>query len=201
MKILFLGYIDSPLIAFLEDDGNEVITTDKKIDYAGVKNISPDFIISYGYRYIISKEIVEQWKDRAINLHISYLPWNRGADPNLWSFVEDTPKGVTIHYIDYGLDTGDIIVQKEVSFSDEDTLKTSYDKLHQEIQTLFKEHWRNIRTGKNQRYKQTGKGSYHKAKDKEPLLYLLSKGYDTPISALKDIMVNQKITTAKEKPL
>ena len=60
----------------------------------------------------------------------------------MWSFLEDTPKGVTIHYIDEGIDTGDIIVQKEV-FIDEDkeTLKSSYEILNKEIQALFKENW------------------------------------------------------------
>ena len=35
-----------------------------------------------------------------VNLHISYLPFNRGSHPNYWSFVENTPKGVSIHEID-----------------------------------------------------------------------------------------------------
>ena len=61
-----------------------------------------DWIVSYGYRYIITQDILDAVRGQAINLHISLLPWNRGADPNLWSFLDDTPKGITIHYIDSG---------------------------------------------------------------------------------------------------
>ena len=59
--------------------------------------------------------MLDQINYRAINLHISYLPWNRGADPNLWSAV-GMPKGVTIHYINDGFDTGDILFQKAILF-------------------------------------------------------------------------------------
>ena len=65
-----------------------------------VKKINPNFIISYNYRFIFKQEIVNYVKNNIINLNISLLPWNRGAYPNVWSFLEDAPKGVTIHIID-----------------------------------------------------------------------------------------------------
>ena len=68
----------------------------------------------------------------AVNLHVSYLPWNRGADPNFWSIVEGTPKGITIHKMNYALDKGDIIIQQPIQeFPDTETLETSYNHLHQ----------------------------------------------------------------------
>ncbi len=142
-------------------------------------------MVSYGYRHIIRKNILDIFQGKAINLHISYLPWNRGADPNFWSFVEDTPKGVTIHYLDEGVDTGDIIYQKEMEFDlSRETLATSYEKLQAEIQDLFKKNWLNIKSVNNQRRKQVGKGSAHKIKDKEALSHLLTDGWDTPVSVL-----------------
>ena len=54
-----------------------------------------------------------------------------GQDPNLWSFIEDTPKGVTIHEIDEGIDTGDIIFQKEIVLNSNETLASSYEKLQE----------------------------------------------------------------------
>lgn len=75
-----------------------------------------DWIISYGYRHIIPEEIIKKTKNPIINLHISYLPFNRGSHPNYWSFKEKTPKGVTIHFIDKGIDTGPILCQKEFFF-------------------------------------------------------------------------------------
>jgi len=73
--------------------------------------------------------------NRAINLHPSLLPWNRGAHSNFWSFLEDTPKGVTIHIIDEGIDTGDILLQKKIKFDQsKETLRSSYGRLQQELQ-------------------------------------------------------------------
>ena len=73
-------------------------------------------------------------------MHISFLPYNKGADPNLWSYLENSPKGVTIHKIDKGINTGDILLQKEVQDNIEtDTLKTSFNRLIDEIVILFNE--------------------------------------------------------------
>lgn len=48
---------------------------------------------------------------------MSYLPYNKGTHPNYWSFIENTPKGVMIHEIDKGIDTGNIIVQKKIKLN------------------------------------------------------------------------------------
>ena len=64
-----------------------------------------------------------------INIHISMLPWNCGADPNFWSWFYATPKGVSIHCIDSGIDTGGLLTQAEIMFPAGETLRTSYDRL------------------------------------------------------------------------
>lgn len=186
MKVLFLGPNESPLVYWLKSVGEEVITTTDRIDRSFLDTHSPDFIVSYGYPHILSGDILGPYAGRAVNLHISYLPWNKGADPNFWSFVEDTPKGATIHYLDEGVDTGDIIVQKQVTFRDSETLRTSYNWLQEEIQALFKDNWASIRTGNCSRMKQEGKGTCHRRKDKERLSYLLSNGWDTPVTVLDE---------------
>ncbi len=170
MNILFLGYTDSPLIEFLKKDGNNVIAVKEKISPEFIKKHQIDFIISYGYRHILKEDILNLLPGKIINLHISYLPYNRGADPNFWSFVENTPKGVTIHLIDKGLDTGDILVQEKLDLSEEETLRTSYEKLQNAILELFKKNWKKIKTGKIKPVKQIGKGTYHRKKDKEQLI-------------------------------
>ncbi len=189
MKILFLGgNLSKELVEWLIKQGEEIIYTEKKIDFDYILQSKPEMIISYNYKYIISKEIIEFVKRRAINLHISYLPWNKGAHPNVWSFLEDTPKGVTIHIIDEGIDTGPILVQKEVYMDENtETLRSSYEKLHREIQELFKRNWDDI---KNKRLKLTPqdlKGSIHYVKDFKKIEYLISdKGWDIPIKELKN---------------
>ncbi|MCP4097559.1 MAG: formyl transferase [Planctomycetaceae bacterium] len=185
-NILFLGDKNSPLLRWLIGTGESVIQTTETIESSFIPNNKVSFLISYGYRHIIRKNILDQLPNRAINLHISLLPWNKGADPNLWSFVDGTPKGVTIHYLDPGIDTGDIIVQQEVEFdSHNDTLETTYQKLQCVIQALFQKNWQSIKTQACSRRKQEGQGSTHKSIDKEALSHLLVKEWDTPISTLR----------------
>ena len=186
MNIAFLGPSESPLIGWLRAFGENVTVTMEPIDNTFLDAHLPEFIVSYGYRHILRKEILTRYTDRAINLHISYLPWNKGAHPNFWSFIEKTPKGVTIHYMDKGIDTGDIIVQKETVFNRNEilTLKTTQDKLHEDIRALFKENWINIRNGKCNRTKQNSNGTFHKAKDLEKYSNTLIDGWNTPISVI-----------------
>lgn len=171
MRVLFLGNdFAKNLINWLMSVGEEVVCREDRISIEDVRGIKPDFIVSYNYRYIIPKEIIDFVDSKAINLHISYLPYNRGAHPNIWSFLEDTPKGVTIHYIDEGIDTGGIIVQKEV-FIDEnkETLRSSYEILHKESHGLFKENWNKIKNCEIVPQPQTGGGGANTLR--ENLLY------------------------------
>lgn len=184
MNILLLGPYREYIIGFLRTFNDVVIHQEEKVDEYQLIKENMDFIISYGYRFLIPKRVVEHYTGKIINLHISYLPWNRGADPNLWSFLEDTPKGVTIHYIDEGLDTGDIIAQQKIFFLEDETLSTSYQKLTNEIESLFKKVWPEIRVRKNKRIIQSEKGSYHNSRDKEKYTHLLYAGWNTPVHHL-----------------
>ena len=101
-------------------------------------------------------------------MHISYLPWNKGASPNLWSFIDDTPKGVTIHMLTEGLDEGDIIFQETIQFDPNiESFETTHKKLNNAIEKLFRFHWDEIISGKYKAIarKQEGKGSYHTISD------------------------------------
>lgn len=183
MNILLLGEKCSLINDMIILKGHNTFLSTDKINKENVLNY--DFIISFGYRHIISKDIIDLFPDKIINMHISFLPYNKGADPNLWSYLENSPKGVTIHKIDAGLDTGDILLQKIVQDNIEDTLKTSYDRLINEIVILFNENIDDILNNKIRGSKQQGKGSMHYLKDKEKYMYLLEKsGYDTPVKEL-----------------
>jgi len=152
-----------------------------------IQRICPDFVISYNYRFIIQADIIRLVSDRIINMHISYLPWNRGASPNLWSFLDDTPKGVTIHKLSADLDRGDILCQKEISFDDKiESLRTSYSILHQVIQQLLYENWENILCGNIKAYPQSGSGSYHTKYETEDIMSKLKTSYDEPIADIKN---------------
>jgi len=186
MKVLLLSIKPSPLRPIIEKDNNSVIELSDPIDLEFVKQSRIDFAVSYRYRHIIRRPIIEYLKGNIINLHISLLPWNRGADPNLWSFLDNTPKGITIHYIDDGIDTGDIIVQKELFFDEDiETLATSYEALNHQIIELFNQQWLSIISGKTQRYRQPQSGTYHQARDKKPFESLLNDlSWNTPVKQL-----------------
>jgi methionyl-tRNA formyltransferase len=186
MTVLVLGKIRSPLTPMIKESGCEVIESTSPINTHFLQRNAIDFIVIYGYRHIIKKPVIDQLKGRIINLHISLLPWNRGADPNLWSFLKDTPKGVTIHHVAESLDTGNVLAQKELFFDEDyETLTTTYNKLSGAIVNLFNQQWSNILHGNVQGKKQPAGGSFHMLKDKKKFEYLLSeKGWDTPVSEL-----------------
>ncbi len=73
-----------------------------------------------------------------------------------------------------------------MAFSETDTLRTSYNRLQDEIQALFKAHWPAIRAGTCVRAPQNGRGSYHRSRDKVSLAHLMFDGWDTPIAVLED---------------
>ncbi len=163
-KVLVLGYneVETKIISALLDKKCIVDHTDGKVTGEG----DYDFVVSFGYQHILTKKIIDTFNCPIFNLHISYLPYNRGAHPNFWSFYENTPSGVTIHLIDYGVDTGPIVCQKYVNFGcGENTFVETYEILIQEIENLFFENLELFLTGNWSASKQTGTGSYHLVKD------------------------------------
>jgi methionyl-tRNA formyltransferase len=163
-KILFLGYRRSQtrIVDHLINRGCCVEHTSDPIkecdDY--------DFVVSFGYKHIISKEIINKLGCPIFNLHISLLPLNRGAHPNFWSFYDNTQAGVTIHLVDEGIDTGPIVFQKRVLFSeDEDTFSKTYKRLIYEIETLFEENLEKLLQNQWTSSPQSGSGTFHKQID------------------------------------
>jgi len=171
MKILFLtnNEISLPLYNWLKNKGENVILCEEKINHIYIEQNNIDFIISYNYKTIIKPELIKLLPHKIINLHISYLPYNRGTYPNIWSFIENTPCGVTIHEIDNEIDTGNILVQEEIKYDFKvETLASSYQKSNEKLQSLFIENWDNIKTNKIKPKKQIGNGTFHLYKDFEP---------------------------------
>ena len=184
MKVLLLGPERPDLERVMFEAGDRIIRTEAPVAPGDPALENADVLVSFGFRHIIPAAVLEPFGIRAINLHISLLPWNRGADPNLWSYLEDTPKGVTVHVLDAGLDTGPILVQREVADEPGDTLRTSYERLTLAITDLFAEEWPRLRSGAIDPCPQVGIGSSHRSADKAPYEHLLTDGWDTPVAAL-----------------
>jgi hypothetical protein len=146
-----------------------------------------DFVVSYGYRHIVREPHLSKFAGRIINLHISFLPWNRGSDPNFWSWFDGTPKGVSIHAIDEKLDTGPLLVSNIVAFNANETLATSYAKLRTGMANLFAQAWPEIRKGTIEGEPASGRGSYHRVKDKVPYWQQLPQGHETPVQDVEKL--------------
>lgn len=141
-----------------------------------------DFVVSFGHRHIIKDRPLDLYKGRIINVHAGYLPYTRGAHPNFWSWFEGTPHGVTVHHVDSGLDTGDIIFRHYIKFlhPEKETLESSYKHLEQHAIRLLGETWTLIKAGdKLPRCRQDIGGSYHRAKDMDGIV--LPAGWATPV--------------------
>jgi methionyl-tRNA formyltransferase len=87
--------------------------------------IKPDAIIVVGYGHIIPQWIIDLPRLGNLNLHASLLPKYRGAAPIQWAIANgESITGVTTMRIDAGLDTGDILMQREIPIGPDDTAET-----------------------------------------------------------------------------
>lgn len=133
-----------------------------------IRALRPDIGLSVLFDYILRSEFLDLFPAGVVNLHPAYLPYNRGQYPNVWSIVERTPAGVTLHYIDAGVDTGDIIAQRQVPIEPVHTGETLYRRLERVCVELFKETWPLIRSGRAPRISQDKQeGTYHRTHDVE----------------------------------
>ena len=186
--ILFLGYDSSKtkIIDSIRKLGVRVIHQDKK-EIEESKFESVDLVISFGYRHLLSESIVEKYSP-IINLHVSYLPFNRGSFANFWSFYDETQSGVSIHLIDKGIDTGDILYQKKIDFDPKKmTFRETYNILLEQIEKLFLDNISQILSLKYPLIKQSHKGTYHHSKDFPSEFRGWDENIDKEINRLKNL--------------
>ncbi|HAG68741.1 MAG TPA: methionyl-tRNA formyltransferase [Lachnospiraceae bacterium] len=90
-----------------------------------LKELKADAFVVAAYGRILSKELLELPGLACINVHTSLLPRYRGAAPIQWAIINgDKTTGVTIMRMDEGLDTGDILLQREVPIEPSDTAES-----------------------------------------------------------------------------
>lgn len=126
-----------------------------KEDYTNILNLNPDIIITCAYGQIIPKEILDYPRLGCINVHASLLPYHRGGAPIHRAIIDgDKKTGVTIMYMGIGMDSGDIISQKEIDILDTDTAESLFDKLSIIGSELLLDTLPSIINGTNNRIKQ-----------------------------------------------
>ena len=201
MKVLLLSPSPDSIGTALHKAGDSFITKSDPIDLDFCLENQIEFLISYGYRHLISESILSHFPLKAVNLHISLLPYARGAHPNFWSIAEGSPTGVTIHLLDKGLDTGNILFQREVYINHrEHTFETSYRLLCNELERLFFMNWRYIRRSECCGWRQDGESTYtyHRSSEIEQWLDCLPQMWETPIR-LFEKLAEQKPSSANPR--
>jgi len=170
MEIVFLGINDigNRVYEWLCDrDGvtvSALVTTGSQLEL--VQTLEPDMLVSVGYDHLVPADILEIPPDGCVNIHPSYLPFNRGKSPNVWSIVEGTPAGVTIHYMDEEFDTGDMIAQRTVETDFSDSGKDLHRRLESAQFDLFTDVWPDIESGAVDVTSQSDEqGTYHTTQD------------------------------------
>lgn len=139
-----------------------------------------DHIILAWWPYILKNDLISIPTKGVINFHPAMLPFNAGKDSNFWSIVEECPFGVTLMFIDEGIDSGDIIFQKEIAKTWEDTGETLYRKELDAMKELFAESYPLIVEGEYERKPNIReKGSFHYRKDMLEIINIdLEKEYN-----------------------
>ena len=127
---------DQELKRLVESRGIDVlIHPDVNADdfFERTKPYQIDLLVSMSFDQIFKSRILEYPKYHAINCHAGKLPFYRGRNILNWALINDEREfGITAHYIDTGIDTGDIIEQRTFPITDDDTYQTLLSTAHRE---------------------------------------------------------------------
>jgi len=105
-----------------------------------IANARVDSIFCYSYSMIVRKDILEMIGYRAVNTHGALLPKNRGPNSVQWALIRGESKtGATIHFMDDGIDSGDIIAQREVGIEFTDTWPVLARKVNKAAENLLRD--------------------------------------------------------------
>src|SRR4051812_5811752 len=125
----------SPIKAALADAKTSILQPTKIKDPQGIEKIhalAPDVIVVFAYGQILPRAVLEIPKIACLNLHASLLPRWRGAAPIQAAIAAgDRETGITVMYMNEGLDTGDILLQRKIAIASNETGGSLHDKLAQ----------------------------------------------------------------------
>jgi methionyl-tRNA formyltransferase len=143
-----------------------------------VEKEKPDLIISAYFDQIIKKELLKIPRIGILNVHPSMLPAYRGVKPTFWVLKNNESKtGVTIHFVDEGLDTGNILVQKEIDIQPNDSVDSLLKKTSEIGAKALLEAIENIRVSDyNLKEQEPGSGSYFSQPTKKDIVQFRKQG-------------------------
>jgi methionyl-tRNA formyltransferase len=131
-----------------------------------LSSLDLDYILGVHFPYIVPDSVLQIPRIGALNLHPALLPHNRGWHTPSWAILEGTPIGATLHFMDSGVDTGDIVAQAELEIRPEDTAHTLYSRLVDLEIELFRASWPLLESGSPPRLSQSSdEGTSHNRLD------------------------------------
>jgi methionyl-tRNA formyltransferase len=131
-----------------------------------LRSLELDYIFCIHFPYLVPREVLDLPAEGVLNLHPAYLPFNRGWHTPSWALLEGTPIGATLHFMDEGLDTGDIVHQRHLEVMPNDTADTLYRRLKALELKVFREAWPALRDRNYARRPQDPEaGTMHRRKD------------------------------------
>lgn len=149
-----------------EGNGIPVCVFDSEENVLGRLDADVDLGVLAWWPKILKGPLLDAPRFGFVNTHPSLLPHNRGKHYNFWALVEQVPFGVTLHRVDYGVDTGDIVSQKRIEYDWCDTGETLYKKAQAAMLELFCETYPILRKGKfESRPQDPHAGSFHRASE------------------------------------
>lgn len=125
-----------------------------------------DLVFLLWWPDIVPERIIDKIKTGIVNLHPSYLPYNRGMHPYYWSIVDKTPAGVSLHFIDEKIDAGHIISQEKIKTDVTFTGEKLYQVASKKIINLFRKNYADILAGNiSTKPVDIEQGTFHLKKD------------------------------------
>lgn len=151
VELVFLGVNDlgERVYDYLVDreDADVLALLTERSQLSLVERLEPDLLISAGFRHIVSQDVLSVPTRGAVNLHNSYLPNNRGANANVWPILNDTPAGVSLHYMTDEVDAGPVIDRRRVPVEPDDDARDLYERIETAQFEQFTQCWPAIRDG------------------------------------------------------
>lgn len=143
---------DTALVALCESAGisppiirGQQLSSVESVEF--LQRLELDYIVCVHFPYLLRRPVLDTARRGVLNLHPSYLPYNRGWHTPTWAILDGTPAGASLHYVDESLDTGDIVCQRTAAIDPADTAHTLYARLKKLEVQVFREGWQQIRDG------------------------------------------------------
>lgn len=145
------GYADEHNIDYIT---NVHVNSDEFLEV--LNSYECDMLVSMSFNQIFRKRIIESTRMGIINCHAGKLPFYRGRNILNWALINDEKEfGITVHFVDEGIDTGDIILQRSYPISDEDSYATLLERAHTDCAEILADAIEQICKGEHQRIDQT----------------------------------------------